>query len=691
MSIAVGSILNPAIPIPVIPQPYTVGFRSGGQLSDSRFVNQLNIANDLLMSQTSGRFGRGIPCIVETGMPIKSVLPVLAKMVGATYDGVANPPSGFEYELQLTYPTESPSNAYYVGVCSSAYLVSDSKNSGLTISWNGSSWTLTQTSSGIVQTFSGEYNIAAKATPAGPNDVSGFFVCLIDENGVMWGSTVLFNESADVAGTWYPRNVNNLTMGFSPSDTTLSTSYTAPIMAMYVGPLIQAYDSATSTAVADTFIIDGFQAGPYNSDMANNPFIGPAIVNTPLGILGSEGWVNLSPSVPAAPSSGVSYQTSVLYIDTGNLGTALNGDWIVSSGTVITSAAHVEFETTYPSFPVDGIPGYIITTTVTSGGITNMRILDIRYFSSETTEKPRVLYSAQSSSISVVGTAVSTPDRIAIDETIRTVYIPNFGAGTVLAQNLDTYTTYTTITVGANPYCVGVNRTTHTAYCSNNGTSTVSVIDETTNAVTATVAVGSTPRQLAVNEATNTIYVANAGSASVSVIDGATNAVTTTVTVGTNPWGVAVNAITNMVYVANNGSDTVSIIDGSNNTVTGTIGVGSGPSDCFMDESTNTLYVTNNSGSTLTVIDCNTTLVTATITLDEAPTGLFMDSLTRYLYICCSLGRIDVVDTVTLKIAYKLLTPTLTPYGVSVDPFTGNVWVSTGTGTTLYVYNPILL
>jgi YVTN family beta-propeller protein len=69
---------------------------------------------------------------------------------------------------------------------------------------------------------------------------------------------------------------------------------------------------------------------------------------------------------------------------------------------------------------------------------------------------------------------------------------------------------------------VAVDPSTHTVYVANYGDGTVSAIDESgdasTGTVTATVPVGSNPVALAVDPSTHDVYVANQGSGAVSVI-----------------------------------------------------------------------------------------------------------------------------------------------------------------------------
>jgi YVTN family beta-propeller protein len=72
--------------------------------------------------------------------------------------------------------------------------------------------------------------------------------------------------------------------------------------------------------------------------------------------------------------------------------------------------------------------------------------------------------------------------------------------------------------VGSDPGGVDVDGATDTVYVANYGSGTVSVIDGATNAVSATVTDSSDPDGVAVDETTDTIYATNPGSGTVSVI-----------------------------------------------------------------------------------------------------------------------------------------------------------------------------
>ena len=81
-----------------------------------------------------------------------------------------------------------------------------------------------------------------------------------------------------------------------------------------------------------------------------------------------------------------------------------------------------------------------------------------------------------------------------------------------------TSTVIRTIRVGSFPFGVAVDPAARTVYVTNWGDGTVSVIDGATSTVTATLPVGSYPVGVAVDPGTHTAYVANFGGGTVSVI-----------------------------------------------------------------------------------------------------------------------------------------------------------------------------
>jgi DNA-binding beta-propeller fold protein YncE len=196
--------------------------------------------------------------------------------------------------------------------------------------------------------------------------------------------------------------------------------------------------------------------------------------------------------------------------------------------------------------------------------------------------------------------------------------------------------TWPTVPLGNEPRFIGINKTTNTIYVGNFGDGTLSVINGATcnsnntsgcSQPQPTTSVGNLPQQIAVDEANNTIYVANQDDGTVSVIDGAhcngtdtsgCNQSWPTVTVGNSPQALGLNPTNQTLYVTNTNDDTVSVIstshcnggDSSGCTPVATVPVGAAPRAVGIDAGTNTVFVGNRDDVTVSVIDgatCNGT------------------------------------------------------------------------------------
>jgi YVTN family beta-propeller protein len=119
-----------------------------------------------------------------------------------------------------------------------------------------------------------------------------------------------------------------------------------------------------------------------------------------------------------------------------------------------------------------------------------------------------------------------------------------------------------TTPVGSFPYGVAVDPAAGTVYVTNYGDGTVSVIDAATRAVTATIPVGTEPDGVAVDPAAHTAYVANYGAGTVSVITAARPAPVTTLTSSPNPSTFGQN-VTFTATVGPAGGGTMTFSSGS--------------------------------------------------------------------------------------------------------------------------------
>jgi YVTN family beta-propeller protein len=231
---------------------------------------------------------------------------------------------------------------------------------------------------------------------------------------------------------------------------------------------------------------------------------------------------------------------------------------------------------------------------------------------------------------------------------VPTLFVANYGDGTVSAINTTTNAVTATIPLGGNtPRDLAVDPSSHTVYVAGQVTSATSqgivtivngahntvissitqpgvfsnvAVDSSTHAALVTecclnklailsgvtfrdISVPGT-RGVAVDSATHTAYVTNAdiNAGAVSVVNESTNTVIATVPVGSEPYGAAVDPSTDVIYVTNAGDNTVSVIDGATNAVVATVPVGELPTGIAVDAATHTAYVLDAESNTVSVI-----------------------------------------------------------------------------------------
>ncbi len=185
-----------------------------------------------------------------------------------------------------------------------------------------------------------------------------------------------------------------------------------------------------------------------------------------------------------------------------------------------------------------------------------------------------------------IGRVAAGAGGVAINPKTDTVYTVSYFSGLVSVINGRTCRagntsgcgrTLATVRVGRHPFRLTVDAATNTVYVTNFGAGTVSVIggaacDAATTSgcdqPPAVIHVGREPEALAIDDANHLGFVTNAGNNTVSVFDAARcqSANTTgcatrppTVRVGALPNGIAIDQHTATVYVANNASDTLAV------------------------------------------------------------------------------------------------------------------------------------
>lgn len=186
------------------------------------------------------------------------------------------------------------------------------------------------------------------------------------------------------------------------------------------------------------------------------------------------------------------------------------------------------------------------------------------------------------------------------------LFVANNNSNDVTVVDLTSNAVTATVKTGSVAADVAATPDQRTVWVSDFGDGTVHPIDTSTLTVGAPVKVGGQPERLRVNPAGTELWVADQGDGTVSVVDLATRTVSHTVAVGAAPFGVAFTPDGSRAYVSNNGSGTVSVVDTAGYRVTGTVPVGTGPEYVTVAPDGRTAYVAANGAGGVTPIDTAT-------------------------------------------------------------------------------------
>ncbi|WP_051966389.1 GH92 family glycosyl hydrolase [Kitasatospora mediocidica] len=196
------------------------------------------------------------------------------------------------------------------------------------------------------------------------------------------------------------------------------------------------------------------------------------------------------------------------------------------------------------------------------------------------------------------------------------LFVANNNSNDVTVVDLTTDAVTATVKVGSTAADAAPTPDGKTVWVSDFGDGTVQPIDTATLTAGPPVKVGGQPERLRVRPGGGELWVADQGDGTVSVVDLATRAVTHTVAVGAAPFGVAFAPDGSRAYVTDNGAGTVSVIDTASYQVTATVPVGSGPEYVAVAPDGRTAYVAASGAGGVTPID------TATLTAGPLiPTG----------------------------------------------------------------------
>lgn len=172
---------------------------------------------------------------------------------------------------------------------------------------------------------------------------------------------------------------------------------------------------------------------------------------------------------------------------------------------------------------------------------------------------------------------LSFPHSIAISPDGRLAYVSrSMFSSFVEVVDLVKFSRIATITAGRSPQGLIVSPDGKSLYVANYGAGTVSVVDTATNKVKVSFPVA-TPRNFAFSPDGSTLYITNYAGGTVSVVDTATAEIVRTVNVGVNPHGIAVDFKGTRLYVSNFSSNNLSVIDTKTFLPVATVQTGIGP------------------------------------------------------------------------------------------------------------------
>ena len=207
-----------------------------------------------------------------------------------------------------------------------------------------------------------------------------------------------------------------------------------------------------------------------------------------------------------------------------------------------------------------------------------------------------------------VATSGAGPVHAGLAPDNTTVFVANSQEDTVSSYSSTNATQVTTTSLPAGSIPVFVATTQGgTMYVANYGNGTVSAIATFTGGVTKTISVGSQPVAMAGTPDAQKLYVANRGSDNVTSINMVDRTVNPPISVGSAPSWVVARSDSARVYVLNSGDGSVSTINTTSDTVVGSLSLtaGAGANFMFYDKRLNRIYVTNPSSMIVNVLDAS--------------------------------------------------------------------------------------
>jgi YVTN family beta-propeller protein len=244
-------------------------------------------------------------------------------------------------------------------------------------------------------------------------------------------------------------------------------------------------------------------------------------------------------------------------------------------------------------------------------------------------------------------------------------------------------TTYAVIQVGSEPFGVAVDPSLREVFVTNSGSDNVTVINGTTQKLVASIPVGTSPEGIAYDPTDDRVYVANNGSNNLSVIRASTNRMIASLPMASGPAGVAWDPASDRVFVTDRAADQVTVVNASTDKGVGNVSVGSTPFGIADDNATGNLYAANEGSNNVSVISARTASLNATVPVLgtgflPALQGVAYDSAHRAIWVTAGATAVLIntsVERVSGEIPYD-------PAGIAYDSDNGQVCVTNAANRT---------
>jgi len=208
-------------------------------------------------------------------------------------------------------------------------------------------------------------------------------------------------------------------------------------------------------------------------------------------------------------------------------------------------------------------------------------------------------------------------------------------------------------------------------------------IDTATLDIDQVIPVGAVPKFLAITPDDALVLVTNWCTFDMSVVATATGEEIARIELGRHPRGIAITSDGSRAYASVMGGRDIAVVDLDDYSIEWLRDVGSNPRHLVLSPDDQFMYVTLNGDGKVVKVDLETNKIVGSVVSGQAPRSMAISSDGESLY---------VVNYISDSVS-KILTADMTevqelpandkPIGITYDPETGNVWVSTYSGSLM--------